>query len=567
MLQTVARMRFPRHFLPAASRLVSHRFRESHPQLQYFSLRNVAAQTAQLHTRAPQLDTDEDLQDVYDQEYIKFYRKNIATKAAYNPFDDIALYEQYPCETDYQQETGYADVSCRDYTLPRKAAGSILLRVYNSLNRTSRSPVILYFPSRGTNPLPTTYEHHVISELTKLTNSTTISVGYRVSPPFPLSLHDALAAVDWARSLLPTVSLETYCQNGYDGRLMAVLGTGIGGSIAASIGATEGRESGIIAIGAWLPIVDWAFDPLPGIPESHLSTIPRSPSLLEKYSQADAEAIDPDLLSTYSQLADNPFLSSETLKTIRSHYLATPEDFTDPFVSPLYRFSSSGVNIWTNLISRVQSELLADPENPPAWVKSLPSTILKRGPRRLVPYPPLDLLWKLTVPMMRIVSAEGDILHQQISEYVHAARVSLFPSKLKTIEDMAKEEAKELGRTHNNDLLTEKPIYWNSSQDKVGKAEAEQDLRKRSWDEITEVKAKNSDGPGYTKAAEIYIQHEIIPKAGHCLITAAGEISSSIMEVKKMAEWINLVFESEPKQASRWKLQQENAKLKRTSKL
>ncbi|RVD89499.1 uncharacterized protein DFL_000503 [Arthrobotrys flagrans] len=549
-------------------------------------------------------DVDEDLKDIYDEEHIDFYNKNVAKRPPYNPFNDLD--GQYPCEKDYEPAI-QPGVSCADFVLSRKATGSIHLRVYKVSNTTSRSPVIIYFPSRGTNPLATTYEHHVISLLTKLTNSTTISVGYRVSPPFPLSLHDAFAAIDWVRSEVPIVSLETYCQNNYNGRLMAVLGTGIGGSLAASIGATEGREAGIIATGAWLPIVDWAFDPLPGIPESDLSSIPRSQSLLEKYSQSEAGAVDPDLLSTYSKLADNPFLSSETLKTIRSHYLATPEDFTDPFVSPLYRFSSSGVNIWTDLISQVESELLADPENPPAWIKTLPGTIFKRGPRRPVSYPPLNLIGKLTVPMMRIVSAEGDILHQQITEYVHAARSSMFPPKSKTIEDIEKEETRELGKTHNNDIFEEseglksggeKGVGWNfeeeevteeeegeqvkvqgTSQDDIKEPETtgvvvEKELQNSSWDDITGEEEIN---PKYAKGAEIYIQHEIIPKAGHCLITAAGEISRGIKEVENMAAWINSVFESEPKRAQHWKSQQErirkaleealNARRKRASKL
>ncbi|KAF3157993.1 hypothetical protein TWF132_001326 [Orbilia oligospora] len=611
-LQRVARMRLSRHFLPVASRPVYHRPQEPLSYLQSSLARCIKPPRAHHYTGVPQPDLDENFQDIYDEEHVEFYRRDLAQKPEYSPFDQSALDAQYPSTKDPEPDTHYPDISCRDFTLPRNATGSILLRVYNSLNATSRSPVIMYFPSRGTNPIPTTNEHRVISELTKLTNSTTISVGYRVSPPFPLSLHDALAALDWARFNVPTVSLETYCQNNYDGRLMAVLGTGIGGSIAASIGATEGRESGIIATGAWLPIVDWAFDPLPGIPESNLSTIPRSPSLIEKYSQSELEEIDSDIISTYSQLADNPFLSSETLKSIRSRYLATPEDFTDPFVSPLYRFSSSGVNIWTDLISRVHSELLADPENPPTWVKTLPDTIFKRGPRRPVAYPPLDLVGKLTVPMMRIVSAEGDILHRQITEYVHAARISLFPSKIKTIEEKAREEAQELGKTHNNDIIKYEGIGWNFARDEArdeenedingkkgaqddieelesadtglcmheGKAAIVEDVKEEqdSRDNTAETNVVNVDELGYSKAGEIYVQHEIIPKAGHCLITAAGKIGSGMEEVKKMAAWINLVFGTEPSRAEHWKsvLQQErtkkaleaiNTRLKRVSKL
>ncbi|KAK6508022.1 hypothetical protein TWF481_006442 [Arthrobotrys musiformis] len=605
---------FPQHFPRTFSQPVfnisryAYRCTRSSKPLPYPQpelARSIALQRVQFSSSTQQLGASESLRDTYDEDHIEFYRKNIAQKRTYNPFDNLDAYEHYPCEKDYQPDTLQSSVSCKDFVLSRKATGSILLRIYNSSNATSKSPVIIYLPSRGTNPLPTTNEHYVISLLTRLTNATTICVGYRVSPPFPLSLHDALAAIDWARANVPTVSLDTYCQNNYDGRLMAVLGTGIGGSLAASIGATEGRESGIVATGAWLPIVDWAFDPLPGIPESSLSTIPRSLSSLEKYSQSEVEGIEPDLLPTYSKLADNPFLSSETLKSIRSTYLANPEDFTDPFASPLYRFSSSGVNIWTNLISRIKSELLADPENPPAWIDKLPNTIFKRGPRRPIPYPPLDLVGKLTVPMMRVVSAEGDILHQQITEYVHAARSSMFPTENKTIEEIEREEALELGKTHNNDIWEPKRgVGWNITEQETSDSEPEKvaapDVEGVGRDSINKLETLQTGSEGeelvnsnlnsklaaeeadsgdlkYGKGAETYIQHEIIPKAGHCLITGAGEIGCGIKEIESMAIWINSVFTSEPRRAMYWKSQQEvfkksleaalTAKRKRVSKL
>ncbi|KAK6526165.1 hypothetical protein TWF281_011200 [Arthrobotrys megalospora] len=637
MLQAFVRMRLPRHLLSATIRLFPSRPRKliPHPQFLRHS-RYITFQSARLSEQHP--DTfDEDLKDIYNEENIEFYDNNIAGKPVFDPSE--GLNKEYPCAEDFQPAPPSFKVSCSDFDLPRKSRGSILLRIYNASTTTSRSPVIIYFPSRGTNPISSTQEHNVISLLTHLTGGTTISVGYRISDPFPLSLHDALAAVDWVRSNFPTISLEKYCENGYDGRLMAVLGTGIGGSLAASIGATEGRESGIIATGAWLPVVDWAFDPLPGILESKLSTIPRSPSVLDAYSQSDVEAIDPEILSTYSSLADNPFLSSQTLQQIRSRYLATPEDFTDPFVSPLYRFSSTGVNIWTGLVSRIKSELLADPENPPAWIKQLPDTVFKRGPRRPIPYPPLDLIGKLTVPMMRIVSAEGDILHQQITEYVHAARSSMFPYESRTLGDIEKEEARELARSHINDpieLDIPKATGWDYGEDEnpvdiekkprttdcddgdtagngseereleisdrndianeasreeeqklklidqdnnevtEGK-EKEQKLETTGQDSVTNGSAKsggeeerNADAaewdaitdeitkqPKYSKSAESYIQYEVIPKAGHCLITGAGEITDGVKEVENMARWINDIFASEPQRAHHWKIQQE----------
>ncbi|KAK6343747.1 hypothetical protein TWF730_011336 [Orbilia blumenaviensis] len=572
---TWMRVRLSRNFLPTASQFTP-RWPQNLPsyprpwQHRYRCYSYAASRGTQV---------DESLADLYSGDYIRFYCQNISGRPICEPFEN--LNNRYPCREDYQ-EASQLGVSCHDFELPRKATGSILLRVYNASNTTSRSPVIVYLPSRETNPLSTTDEHHAISLLTKLTGATTISVGYRVSPPFPLSLHDALAAIDWVRANVPIVSLETYCKNNYDGRLMAVLGTGIGGSLAASISATEGLESGIIATGAWLPIVDWAFDPLPGIPESRLSTIPRSLARLAAYPKSQVEDIDPDILSTYSELADNPFLSSNRLEVIRSSYLAKPEDFTDPFVSPLYRFSSSGVNIWTELVSRMRSELLADPDNPPAWIRNLPDTIFKRGPRRPISYPPLHLIYKLTVPMMRIVSAEGDILHRQITEYVHAARSSIFPSEKKTIEERQEEETRELGKTHNNEI--EAPdvfVGWDITdmsfseyEDERGQGEKVMVESRPPYDSsmpgIPEMDKENDKGetqikdnmafieqPKYAKGAEKYIQYDVIPKAGHCLITGATQLTDGIEEIKRMAAWLEWVFALGPNQAQEWKEQQE----------
>ncbi|KAK6537139.1 hypothetical protein TWF694_011337 [Orbilia ellipsospora] len=504
----------------------------------------------------------------YGSDYLEFYQKRIAGKARYDIFEENSL--QYPCAKDYRRTSPVAEnVSCEDVILPRKATGSICLRIYKSQGTDSKSPVIIYLPSRGTNPIRNTDEHHVISHLTRITRATTIAVGYRISPPFPLALQDALAAVDWARDNIPAVSLERFSED-YSGRLMVVLGTGLGGSLATSIGITEGRESGIIAAGAWMPVTDWAFDPLPGIPESNLSNLPKSPSsilnrLLEfeddptnpqisisslaevPDSQLEPLGVTQDILSSLSDIADNPFLSSENLKNLRSRYLATPEEFTDPFVSPLYWFSSTGVNIWTELLAQIEQERLADPENPPAWIDTLPDDLFKRGLRRGKSYPPLNLIGKLTVPQLRIVSAEGDILHQQTKDFVNAAKASMFPKKRKTLEELEKEESDELELRFNNDKLE-----VNNSQRPM--AEVVQAAFQASQ---TAEEPKPEDEPAFSEHAAFYIHHEVVKKAGHCLITAATEISDAMKEVDRMGAWISQVFNVEPTRTRFWKKQKD----------
>ncbi|KAF3903038.1 hypothetical protein AA313_de0204589 [Arthrobotrys entomopaga] len=535
---------------------------------------------------------------LYSQDYINFYETRISGTKRYDIFHQENS-PQYPCAEDFRRDSPAAEnVSCEDVILPRKATGSIRLRylsttssedqasyqsgraanfpffhvrIYQSDEINSKSPIIIYLPSRGTNPVQSTDEHHVVSLLTQITRATTIAVGYRVSPPFPLALHDALAAVDWARDKIPAVSLERFSED-YSGRLIAVLGTGLGGSLATSIGISEGRESGIIAAGAWVPVTDWAFDPLPGIPESHLCTLPKSPSALLNYllefeddpanpqislsslldlsnSQLKPLGLSQDYLSSLSDIADNPLLSSENLKRLRSRYLATPEDFTDPFVSPLYWFSSSGINIWTDLLAQIEQERLADPENPPAWIDKLPDDLFKRGLRRGKSYPPLHLIGQLTVPQLRIVSAEGDILHQQTKHFVHAAKSSIFPKEPKTLEELQKEESDDLEMRFNNDKL--KFIGDKNSMPGIVQAAFQAEQKQ------DEPAPASEDGPAYSQNADFYIHHEIVEKAGHCLITAATEIPGAMKEVQRMGIWLLQIFAAEPTRTKSWRKQKE----------
>ncbi|KAJ6256252.1 hypothetical protein Dda_9087 [Drechslerella dactyloides] len=528
------------------------------------------------------------LYEFYHPQYVAFYTNHLAGKPRYNPFDQLdgGDLRQYPCLRDYQRYSPVAKkVTCEDIVLPRNAAGSILLRVYRSSETTSQSPIILYLPSRGTNPIITTNEHHVVAYLSQLTRATVVSVGYRISQPFPLSLHDALAALDWVRRQMHTVNLETYAEN-LSGRLLAVLGTGIGGSLAMSIGITEGRESGIIAAGAWTPIVDWAFDPLPGISESELSSLPRSIDRLGQHIQEyrdlgfgnddaitlnslkelpgsylEEMGLSHTILSTFSPLSDNPFLATEDLKYLRSRYLATAEDFTDPFVSPLYWFSSSGVNIWTELLSIIEDTKLADPEHTPRWIDELQRYWFKRRLRKPKSYPPLDLIGKLTVPAMRIVNGDGDILHRQIGEFVGAARASLYPQKPRTIDDLLKEESDDLDpRNHiTSGSQSVQGLPRPTTADGIlSSTHYSPELPPaRKHEEAEEVFASAACSSSESSFGDFFIQHVVKKKAGHCFITAAAEISDGVEEAENMAAWLTGVFDLEPKRASRWKARKE----------
>ncbi|KAF3905276.1 hypothetical protein ABW21_db0206331 [Orbilia brochopaga] len=575
-------MRLSRLLLPAARPIAS----ESRPRLLRLCLQPLRRHQSSAPSAYPSR-FPHGLDAFYHPQYLSFYTKHLAGKPRYNPFDhdDGGFSRQYPCSQDYQRCSPVArNVVCEDVLLPRNATGSIILRIYNSDETTAQSPVILYLPSRGTNPIATTNEHHVIAYIAQLTRATVISVGYRISRPFPLSLHDALAALDWTRDRMRTVNLENYAEN-LSGRLVAVLGTGIGGSLALSVGLSEGRESGIIAAGAWAPIVDWAFDPLPGIPESPSSTLPRSIRRLSQHIEdyrdlgfgSDAHTtleslrklsrpqlkdmgLSHELLYTFSPLSDNPFLSTEDLKDLRSRYLATAEDFTDPFVSPLYWFSSSGVNIWTELLSIIEDERLANPEAPPKWLSSLESEFFERRPRNTKGFPPLDLIGKLSPPAMRVVNGDGDILHDQINQFVQAARHSMFPAKLKTMDELLKEEADDLIWQSKVDKLP-------SSLNSMGSVITENLSIDPEDPPVTSLELEPNDegqlpAPTTTLTpvplhADFFVQHDVKEKAGHCFVTAAGEIEDGVEEAQKMASWLLHMFALEPERASQWKAQKE----------
>ncbi|KAK6346489.1 hypothetical protein TWF696_006616 [Orbilia brochopaga] len=584
-------MRLPRLLLPAtaAFSVPAVRSTVSRPRQRLLRLcclppcRNYSTDPSPYPARFPRgLDT------FYHPQYVNFYTRHLAGKLRYNPFDhpDGGISRQYPCQGDYQRSSPAAKkVTCEDIVLSRNATGSINLRIYNSRETTAQSPVILYLPSRGTNPTFATNEHHIIAYIAQLTNSTVVSVGYRISRPFPLSLHDASAALDWVRERLCTVDLETYAEN-LSGRLIAVLGTGLGGSLALSIGISEGRESGIIAAGAWAPIMDWAFDPLPGIAESPLSTLPRSIRRLDEYiqdyknlgfgsddvvnfnslrelpqSQLNEIGLSKEILSTVKPLADNPFLSTDDLKRLRSRYLATAEDFTDPFVSPLYWFTSSGVNIWTELLSLIEETRLADPERPPQWISRLESEFFERRSRKAKSYPPLELVGKLTVPALRIVNGDGDILHDQIDQFVRAARDALYPAKPRTIDDVLNSEADDLKKQqYNSDVLESIPrsSEVESACDIFDSTQSFPETPQQSFHEMTQVLTPTVASPSKLSPADFFVQHEVKEKAAHCLITAAGEIQDGVEEAEKMAAWLLAVFNSEPKRANQWKTQKEH---------
>jgi len=358
-----------------------------------------------------------------------------------------------------------------------------------------------------------------------------VSVSYRLAPehPFPTAVHDALAALDWVKRNLSDKMV----------RPIAVTGASAGGGLAAMIGVTEGIEKGIKAVGIWVPITDWTFDPVPFTESSSYSSLPKSlrwarELLLEYGEMRGLEELpdelrqqlgiefDEDELEKYDDIADTPFLSVSKMEWFRNQYLPNCENWMDPFASPLLFFKHPGVDTalpWKDPYGssryKTPEQQLADDEQE------------RRGrlPRRMKAYPPTSAL-PLTVPPMRIVVAGGDVLKKQGEEFGIAVRASLFPQNGRHI----KEDDDVKPRNENIEEYAHVDTYGGGERLDTRFETVEQELER---------------DVAYRPEAEEYIQIEVVEGAAHSLVSAAGENELGRLEVKKMAEWITDIFSGE----------------------
>lgn len=145
-----------------------------------------------------------------------------------------------------------------------------------------------------------------------------------------------------------------------------------------------------------------------------------------------------------------------------------------------------------------------------------------RIPRKMKAYPPTSAL-PLTVPPMRIVVADGDVLRKQGEEFGVAVRASLFPQNGRHI----KEDDDEKPKNRNYEELGHIDTYGDGQRLDTRFETVEQELER---------------DVAYRPEAEEYIQIEVVEGAAHSLMSAAGENELGRMEVKRTAEWITDIF-------------------------
>jgi len=186
--------------------------------------------------------------------------------------------------------------------------------------------VLLYLP-RG--PWDANEEDEIsnIALLSSELDFSIVRVNYRLTSahPFPTPTHDVLAGYDWAlANLLPKRGIARPGRSESVGRI-AVCGELIGGGLATALALTECRagEPGIVAAAVSNPLVDWV----------DLSRGAASVKGKKAGKKTRALAVAQD------------HAAIKALSTLRTQLFKRPQDYFDPFASPMLFFRSAGRDV------------------------------------------------------------------------------------------------------------------------------------------------------------------------------------------------------------------------------
>lgn len=196
--------------------------------------------------------------------------------------------------------------STRDVGIPGQGV-EVPARVYwpKSDDRSPPLPVVVYFHGGGFMLGDIDIFDPLARSIVNSTNAIVISVGYRLTPkhPFPAGLDDCYAAVRWAA--------QNAASLGGDPAKLVVAGDSAGGNLAAVVSLKARNEGGPAIAGQMLyyPVVD-----------------------LSETRYASNDKFD-----------DGYGLSKEMGKTFRDAYIGHLADGRNPYVSPLYAESLTGL--------------------------------------------------------------------------------------------------------------------------------------------------------------------------------------------------------------------------------
>lgn len=228
-----------------------------------------------------------------------------------------------------------------------------------------------------------------------------------------------LAGYDWIlKNVVHGFAAHNGWQNTADVPNLSVCGELMGGSLASMLALTECHtlKPGIGAAVVGNPVTDWTFSG-PGIQlgEENSSIEPR-----KRKSQSKKES-KLDSWTEFSNHTDG--VSAQALLSARDMLFSKPENWFDPFASPLlfFRTSTSDVSFDEPLIESIDSSTHYDPNEPSSAPDASQPPIRRRKAHRR--YPPVGSDLKL--PAMRIEVGEKNVLRDQGVEFAQLMRRSI----------------------------------------------------------------------------------------------------------------------------------------------
>ena len=260
-------------------------------------------------------------------------------------------------------------------------------------------------------PLPT---------LALASNATVVCIHYRLSieQSFPTPVHDVLAGFDWVQKHLARVNEQIDRAEPSE----ATANTGIGvcgelvsGSLATMLALTECRpaKGGVKAAAVGNAIVDWT-----SLLPARDNGIPPAVSCREATTTANAGKVAPEC----SPNQHRPSLSHDGLVRLRSRLFTRPEQYLDPFASPLLFFRTPACDPALpvdDIHARQAFDGLSVDDSITAHDASLAQAKQRRSHRK---YPPSGS--GLRLPYMRFDAGIDCSLREQSEEMVEVLRKS-----------------------------------------------------------------------------------------------------------------------------------------------
>ncbi|KAI9877695.1 MAG: hypothetical protein M1830_003102 [Pleopsidium flavum] len=286
------------------------------------------------------------------------------------------------------------------------SGGYIALNIHHALANPNPN-IILYLPK---GPVPSDAnlmpEDDLLSSLCISSGSTIVHVHYRLSADvqhqFPKPIHDVLAGYDWVLKHLAHGAVSNSGSPPSErAKNIGVYGELVGGGLAAMLALTESHigRPGIKAAAVDNPILDWTFPDTVSNQdiEREEAEYDSSNVIGKKKHISKAKVSD-----SWTAFGKRSSIDANHLLSLRKSCFSNPEQYFDPFASPLLFFRTPGIDI--------------PPEDPPSILLESSTPISAEGTatkRRKAhrKFPPMGS--GLVLPNIRIGVVEDDLLQDQ----------------------------------------------------------------------------------------------------------------------------------------------------------